>query len=72
MCDCAALVGAKLAEKNARLVCSLDLYTGKSGGVIVATEKLNSKKRGGLIRLVASHCPFCGVKVGNAPTEETA
>ncbi len=73
-CDCVGLVNAQLAKHNTRLVRSV--YWTKAhtclpndgtridiefGNVLLATEKLDTSKRGKPLPVIAAHCPFCGV-----------
>ena len=55
-CGCAGIVEASLAQRNTTLVTTL--FTGQ---VLLRTEKADTSKRGKVIAVVASFCPFCGV-----------
>jgi hypothetical protein len=55
-CTCIAEMNAALAERNSMIVTTLF-----SGIPIIATEKINSRKRDKAVA-IASFCPFCGTK----------
>lgn len=57
MCDCISTVNEQLREQNAMLVFTL---FGKPNRVVIATDKVDSKKRGRAPSMLASFCPFCG------------
>lgn len=62
MCNCLDLANEKLADKNTQV--ELIWGLGDKGGLAVRmgvrTVKIDSKKRGRPITLLASFCPFCG------------
>ena len=61
MCKCIDEVNVRLEEYNTRLVIPLVFsISGSPKMVIVATEKIETKKRGKPMRLYATYCPFCG------------
>lgn len=65
-CDCVEKVDAKLAEFNTRLSRSLALNfaTGQaSTHISIATEKVDTKKRGSAKKVWITYCPFCGKMV---------
>lgn len=65
MCDCVKSLDAALAEHNGRISMALTLSSDMSkmgARVLIATEKLDPKKRKPIPALMAAYCPFCGVK----------
>lgn len=69
MCTCLIELNRKLVDsgRNTRIVLPIlvDFTTGKQtrgGGAVVATEKIDTSKRGKAALLFASYCPFCGEK----------
>lgn len=64
-CGCIAKVNGLLAPKNAQLLVNLldDTYT------MVAVCKLDETKRAKLPLVIASFCPFCGIKSPSRPTQ---
>ncbi len=62
-CNCVEKVDAKLAEFNTKLCRSLalDFSTGEaSTHISIATEKIDTKKRGPAKTVWVTYCPFCG------------
>lgn len=63
MCKCVERVNKHLAEHNTVLD-QTSLINMKTGTVresmMVATRKLDKKKRGGAKIMLPSYCPFCG------------
>lgn len=57
MCNCIKETNEMLAEHNTVLVSTMFR---KPDAVVIATDKLDSKKRGRAGIMVASFCPFCG------------
>ena len=70
MCDCIAQMNEGLMEHNTEL--EIPIMTSKasetaynlsaSTRVVIATEKIESRKRTGPVKLFANFCPFCGEK----------
>lgn len=58
MCDCLAEANAKLEERNGEILTTIWPVVRP----IIATQKVDSKKRGRPAMMVASFCPFCGVQ----------
>lgn len=68
MCDCIEKIQEALAEYNTRLVIPLSFsIPARPKMAIVATEKIETKKRGKAIRLYARCCPFCGIEYEQEP-----
>jgi hypothetical protein len=59
LCDCVKLSNEELAKHNTRLELAFTM-TGVMPNVLISTEKVDTKKRAGPIRLFAAFCPFCG------------
>ena len=68
-CDCMRLVNEKLAAHNGRLATSFQITTdmGIQTRLLLATEKLDKKKRKPVPGVTASYCPFCGTKAEGRP-----
>lgn len=60
MCDCITQIDEKLKEYNTGIDASISLKEDIPVKAKVATYKLDSKKRGNAMSLVATFCPFCG------------
>lgn len=65
MCDCIEMVNKKLEPRNTVLLTPLMvvLPTGENDlrkRMMLATEKIDTKKRGLPIALFAAYCPVCG------------
>ena len=63
MCDCITGMNEILAEHNTRITPSFAFD--KDAGIyvvqpMIATEKIDSRKRIGPIKLFGDYCPFCG------------
>jgi len=66
-CNCWNEIDRILAEKgcNTRLATCLVLdreANTMKARLLVATAKVDDRKRGKLTEMIASHCPFCGAK----------
>ncbi len=65
MCDCVKNMDAHLKDHNAQL--AFGFQTTKSMNLVsrllVGTEKIDKTKRKPLPHVMASFCPFCGVKM---------
>ncbi len=63
-CDCMKQVNEKLASHNARLATGFQMTAdmGIKMRLLLATEKLDKKKRKPVPTVTASYCPFCGTK----------
>jgi hypothetical protein len=63
-CDCMKLVDEKLAAHNGRLATGFQITAdmGIRMRLLLATEKLDKKKRKPVPSVTASYCPFCGTK----------
>lgn len=59
---CLKAADKSLAPKNTRLSYAFDILAGNAR-LIVATEKIDSVRRGKPVKIMASYCPFCGVKL---------
>lgn len=73
MCDCIEKVNGELRDKNTVLVVPYwaplsGIGEARQRGVMVATQKLNTKLREPAVKLLAVYCPFCGEKY--EPVEE--
>lgn len=65
-CKCVETMDAKLAPENTKLEMALMVFAGPGDAVVrpvVATVKVDEKKRGRAKTALASYCPFCGVKL---------
>lgn len=66
MCDCITYVNAKLAERNTQIMASIsfakDDMSDSMEVPVIATEKVDTKKRGRPAIMVPTFCPFCGTK----------
>ena len=69
MCECIAQMNEGLMEHNTKLEIPIVTRTSEaaynlsaSTRVVIATEKIESRKRTGPVKLFASFCPFCGEK----------
>lgn len=63
MCDCIKLANAELQEKNTKIEDIWALIPGRiSPAIGIRTVKLRSRLRLGPAVLLATFCPFCGVK----------
>lgn len=66
MCKCLALTQAALKEHNTEIVVCFLLPIGKRKRSLtiptIATQKIETRKRGKAKTVVASFCPFCGEK----------
>lgn len=62
MCDCIDMANEKLAKRNTVLDVPVFIGSGtvQTQGVRVATKKLDSNKKEGPVKLLATFCPFCG------------
>lgn len=60
-CSCITETDKMLVAHNATVVATFGLF-GAPRRVSLEVEKLDSKKRARPPRLIASYCPFCGVK----------
>jgi hypothetical protein len=70
MCGCISDVDNRLREHNTSLVTTLFSQPDR---VAVETDKIDSKKRGKAMRVIASYCPFCGEKYARTdPTQHAA
>jgi len=63
-CDCMKQVNEKLASHNGRLATGFQMTAdmGIKMRLLLATEKLDKKKRKPVPTVTASYCPFCGTK----------
>ena len=68
--DCFEKFDAKLAEHNGRLAIGLQVTKtmGLKARLLIATEKIDKSKRGPVPSVMASYCPFCGVKLEGGAT----
>lgn len=64
MCECRETIDKELAASNAKI--GMAILVGNSSldlaPPLIVLEKVNTKQRGRLPNLVATYCPFCGVK----------
>jgi hypothetical protein len=74
MCDCISLIQEELEGNGSNTMLdipfTISIKTGKAKPprVMVATCKRDSKKRGAAMKLLATHCPFCGIPYEEAVT----
>jgi hypothetical protein len=63
-CDCMKQVNEKLASHNGRLATGFQITAamGIKMRLLLATEKLDKKKRNPVPTVTATYCPFCGTK----------
>ena len=63
--ECFTKFNEVLAGHNGRLATALQVTEtlGLRSRLLIATEKIDSKKRKPVPSVVASHCPFCGVQL---------
>lgn len=59
MCDCANKMNEKIAPMNYRLTRNL---LEENPPVLIEMHKIETRKRTASSSLVATYCPFCGVK----------
>jgi hypothetical protein len=67
MCECVKKVDEQLAPKNARIGMAMGISPDMNqltSRLLVATEKIDKKSRKPVPFVVATFCPFCGVKWG--------
>lgn len=66
-CDCIEAIDGKLAERNTRIMFPIMLGADQTRRPMIVTEQIETgrgkKKACGMF---ASHCPFCGIKIGGA------
>lgn len=64
MCECRTAIDTELAASNAKIGIALLIGDGSLdlAPPLIVLEKVDEKKRGRLPNLVATYCPFCGVK----------
>ena len=67
MCGCISDVDNKLREYNSALVTTLFANPER---VVIQTGKVNEKRRGKPMAVVATYCPFCGERY--AQSEQVA
>jgi hypothetical protein len=60
MCECATKLDKHLKEQNYML--SRNLLEGDKAPALVEIAKIDRKRRTPSMSLIASYCPFCGVK----------
>jgi len=58
-CKCVEAVNEELAKHNTRLCEFISLSKGATY-IQIASEKIDTKKRGNAKQVLASFCPFCG------------
>lgn len=65
MCDCVNKFDEALAPKNGRIAMAMQVTESMDlrYRLCVSTEKLDSSKRKPVPLVMASYCPFCGVKL---------
>jgi hypothetical protein len=74
-CDCIALTDAAIAEHNTEMGVDfqIDRQTGRVTTSIALVTRLIEKKRGARpISILATFCPFCGVRYQPEPSEATS
>lgn len=66
--ECFVRINERLAEDNARLAVGFVITESMSlqSRLLVATEKIDKSRRKAPPSVVASYCPFCGVKLEEA------
>jgi hypothetical protein len=69
MCDCIKFVNEKAAEENTKLVTTIPWHKGDPVRILLAVEKIDTKKRKGPAHLMGAYCPFCGEEVKKEETE---
>jgi len=65
MCECVKKLDEQLVEHNGRIAMALTMSKDMSRmgeRLLVATEKIDTKKRKPIPKLMATFCPFCGDK----------
>jgi len=65
-CNCAEMVNDELKQFNTKLKRCLSFSMSNmtaSAEILIATEKIDSKKRGASKVVTPAYCPFCGVKL---------
>lgn len=59
MCKCITTVNKLLAERNAELIVTINMVTGKEYPKLVV-DKIDRRKRGSAPLMIPTYCPFCG------------
>lgn len=62
MCECIELANKALAAKNTRVE-HINILPDMSERIAIRTVKINERSRTGPVTLMATFCPFCGVKL---------
>lgn len=65
MCECLKIVDAQLEKFNTRVGTAFSIskdLSVMSLDIVIASEKIDTKKRGRPRTIVAAYCPFCGIK----------
>lgn len=65
MCDCVKKFDEALAPRNGRIAMAIQVTQDLDlrARLLVKTEKIDSSKRKPVPDVMASYCPFCGVKL---------
>ena len=65
-CKCIEQLNEVLASQNARIATAFQVTESLDVRmkILVATERIDQNTRKALPVVAASHCPFCGVKLG--------
>jgi len=74
MCECIQRANEMFKEHNMRIVTPMTIDDKRRLGPLpkatILTERLDKKKRGNPMSLVATFCPFCGVKYDAGKDED--
>jgi hypothetical protein len=73
MCNCMKEMDEALAKHNGKLATGFQITADMNvvSRLLIATEKIDAKKRKPVPGVMASFCPFCGEKFATPPQEQT-
>lgn len=74
-CNCIKEMDERMREKNTRILVTFGLPRDGSPMFVrplVATEKIETRKRGSACLAIPTYCPFCGVRYEPEPARPAA